>query len=65
MIYFDNSATTKPCEAAVAAMTKALTDDWANPSALYQFGKEHAAGGSLPDGISAAGAKPDEHHLLR
>ena len=38
MIYLDNSATTKPCEAAVAAMTKALTEDWANPSALYQFG---------------------------
>ena len=42
MIYFDNSATTKPCEAAVAAMTKALTDDWSNPSALYQFGIDGA-----------------------
>lgn len=38
MIYLDNSATTRPCEAAVAAVTKALTEDWANPSALYQFG---------------------------
>lgn len=38
MIYFDNSATTKPCEAAVAAVTNALTEDWGNPSALYQFG---------------------------
>lgn len=38
MIYLDNSATTRPCEAAVAAMTKALSEDWANPSALYQFG---------------------------
>ena len=38
MIYLDNSATTKPCEAAVAAMIKAMTEDWANPSALYQFG---------------------------
>ena len=42
MIYLDNSATTKPCEAAVAAMTKALTEDWANPSALYQFGIDAA-----------------------
>lgn len=42
MIYLDNSATTKPCEAAVAAMTKALTQDWANPSALYQFGIDAA-----------------------
>ncbi len=43
MIYLDNSATTKPCEAAVAAMTKALTESWANPSALYGFGFEAAA----------------------
>ena len=42
MIYLDNSATTRPCEAAVAAMTKALTEDWANPSALYQFGIDSA-----------------------
>lgn len=38
MIYLDNSATTKPCSAAVEAMTKALTEDWGNPSALYGFG---------------------------
>lgn len=38
MIYLDNSATTKPCSEAVAAVTKALTDNWANPSALYDFG---------------------------
>ncbi|MCD7755597.1 MAG: cysteine desulfurase [Firmicutes bacterium] len=43
MIYLDNSATTKPCKAAVAAMTKALTESWANPSALYGFGFEAAA----------------------
>ena len=42
MIYLDNSATTRPCEAAVGAMTKALTEDWANPSALYQFGIDTA-----------------------
>lgn len=42
MIYLDNSATTKPCQAAVEAMTKALTDSWANPSALYQFGIDGA-----------------------
>ncbi|MBR5570089.1 MAG: cysteine desulfurase [Oscillospiraceae bacterium] len=38
MIYLDNSATTKPCEEAVAAMTQALTENWGNPSALYNFG---------------------------
>ena len=42
MIYLDNSATTKPCPEAVAAMTQALTDNWANPSALYGFGFEAA-----------------------
>ena len=42
MIYFDNSATTKPSNAAVAAMTAALESDWANPSALYQFGIDAA-----------------------
>ncbi|MBE6958288.1 MAG: cysteine desulfurase [Ruminococcaceae bacterium] len=42
MIYFDNSATTRPCEAAVEAMTKALTEAWGNPSALYNFGIDAA-----------------------
>ena len=40
MIYLDNSATTKPCREAVEAMTQALTENWANPSALYTFGIE-------------------------
>lgn len=42
MIYLDNSATTMPCAEAVEAMTKALTEAWANPSALYQFGIDAA-----------------------
>ena len=42
MIYLDNSATTKPCSQAVEAMTKALTENWANPSALYNFGIDTA-----------------------
>ena len=42
MIYLDNSATTKPCLEAVEAMTAALTDGWANPSALYGFGIDAA-----------------------
>ena len=36
--YFDNSATTKPCPEAVAAMTEALTEDWGNPSSLHDLG---------------------------
>ena len=42
MIYLDNSATTKPCKEAVEAMIAALTDGWANPSALYSFGVDTA-----------------------
>ncbi|MBQ3252585.1 MAG: cysteine desulfurase [Oscillospiraceae bacterium] len=42
MIYLDNSATTKPCKEAVAAIQSALTEGWANPSALYQFGIDAA-----------------------
>ena len=61
MIYLDNSATTKPCKEAVAAMTDALTENWANPSALYGFGIEAAH--SLRDArttvAKALGAEPD------
>ena len=42
MIYLDNSATTKPCAEAVEAMTRALTENWGNPSALYGFGIDTA-----------------------
>ena len=42
MIYLDNSATTRPCAEAVAAMTAALTENWGNPSALYGFGFDAA-----------------------
>ena len=34
-VYFDNSATTKPCEEAIAAMTQAMREAYYNPSALY------------------------------
>ncbi|MBR4459006.1 MAG: cysteine desulfurase [Clostridia bacterium] len=34
--YLDNSATTRPCEAAVAAAEEALREGWHNPSALYR-----------------------------
>ena len=42
MIYLDNSATTKPCIQAVEAMTKAMTENWGNPSSLYSFGIDTA-----------------------
>lgn len=34
-IYLDNSATTRPCEAAVEQMLHAMREDFYNPSALY------------------------------
>ena len=35
MIYLDNSATTRPCAAAVAGARRAMEESWHNPSALY------------------------------
>ncbi len=34
--YLDNSATTRPCEAAVAAMTRCMREEYYNPSAVYK-----------------------------
>ena len=61
MIYLDNSATTKPCPEAVAAMAEAMTSAWGNPSALYDFGIQaarqvRAARHTL---AKALGAEPD------
>ncbi len=38
--YFDNSATTKPCSAAVNAAKKAIENCWGNPSSLHALGLE-------------------------
>ena len=61
MIYLDNSATTKPCREAVEAMTFALTEGWANPSALYSFGIDAAHQlRNAPTALAKAmGAEPD------
>ncbi len=61
MIYLDNSATTKPCLQAVEAMTAALSQDWGNPSALYNFGIDAARQlRSARSQVAAAlGAEPD------
>ena len=37
-VYFDNSATTKPCKEAVDAANKAITELWGNPSSLHELG---------------------------
>ena len=61
MIYLDNSATTKPCREAVEAITSALTEGWANPSALYDFGIEAARHlrNARHQAAKALGAEPD------
>ena len=61
MIYLDNSATTRPCDDAVEAMTRALTQDWGNPSALYDFGINAARQLRIArhQVAAALGAEPD------
>lgn len=61
MIYLDNSATTKPCSQAVEAITKALTENWGNPSSLYDFGIETARclRVARQQAAAAMGAEPD------
>ena len=38
--YFDNSATTMPCEEAVAAAENAMKNSWGNPSSLHAKGTD-------------------------
>ena len=61
MIYLDNSATTKPCKEAVDAITDALTENWGNPSALYDFGIDtaHRLRAARKAVANAMGAEPD------
>ena len=61
MIYLDNSATTKPCPEAVETMAKAMTENWGNPSALYNFGIDTArqVKNARHTVATALGAEPD------
>ncbi len=61
MIYLDNSATTKPCAAALEAVTDAMTNAWGNPSALYRLGFDAAKQLRLARNrvASAMGAEPE------
>ena len=38
IVYFDNSATTKPCVKAVEYINNALCENWGNPSSLHLMG---------------------------
>ena len=57
-IYLDNSATTRPCPAAVQAMQDALSVHWHNPSALYKpaLEAEKLVRAARTDCLRAAGA---------
>ena len=59
--YFDNSATTKPCDEAVIAVTAAMTELWGNPSALHRLGMEvhRRVEGARLSVARALGAEPD------
>ncbi len=59
MIYLDNSATTKPCEACIAAMEQTLRTGWGNPSSVHQLGidAEHALHTARAQVAKALGAE--------
>ena len=61
MIYLDNSATTKPCPEAVAAVADAMTESWGNPSALYSYGigTAHRLQSARQQVARALGTEPD------
>ncbi len=61
MIYLDNAATTRPCAAAVEAITRTLTDDWGNPSSVHRLGIDAARllQASRRSVAQALGAQPD------
>ncbi len=40
MIYLDNSATTRPCDEAVSAVLRNMTENFGNPSSLHKAGIE-------------------------
>ena len=59
-VYLDNSATTKPCEAAVEAVRRSMTGNYFNPSSVYKpavdvFREVRQARQNLLDAVSGAG----------
>ena len=61
MIYLDNAATTRPCAETAAAINRAITEQWGNPSALYDFGIDAARDllSARHQVAVALGAEPD------
>lgn len=61
-VYFDNSATTKPCGKAVKAMINSLEELWGNPSSLHYEGvkAEKALEGARASMAKALGCESGE-----
>ncbi len=59
--YLDNSATTRPCPEAVAAITQMLNDCWGNPSSVHRLGVEaaHRLALARRQVAEAMGAEPE------
>ena len=59
--YLDNSATTRPCPEAVAAVTEALENCWGNPSSVHRLGVEaaHKLADARRQTAEAMGAEPE------
>lgn len=62
MIYLDNNATTRPSDATVREMTRALTEFWHNPSSIHRPGQAARQAVDLARKSVAAliGARPRE-----
>ena len=65
-VYFDNSATTRPAPEVIAAMRRALEEEWGNPSSLHSAGlaAEHLVTEAREAVLHALGVKPGEGRLL-
>ena len=62
MIYADNAATTKMSDTAVRTMLAVLSDDWGNPSSLYEHGQraKDVLEAARKDVAAVIGADPRE-----
>ncbi len=61
LVYLDNAATTRPCEAAAAAVADALTTCWGNPSSIHDLGLAamHRVKAARASVARALGAEPE------
>lgn len=65
-LYFDNNATTRPCDAATSAMLAGATELWHNPSSVHKPGQaaRHAVEVARGHVASLLGARPKDCTFL-